>query len=121
MALSMATSKHFDNVDKEKQAGKTTAIIAYLTLVGCLIAITMNLEPKNTFARFHIRQAFGIHILFHALAIVMTFAEIVFLSIPLYLFYLGMWAYGFIQALNEKTNPLPVLGAYFQKWFTFIS
>ncbi|WP_262420315.1 hypothetical protein [Flagellimonas meishanensis] len=104
----------------ESRAGKTTAIIAYITLVGCLIAITMNMEPKNAFARFHIRQAFGIHLLFHALAIVLSFSEIVYLSIPLYLLYLVLWGYGFLQALNEKNNPLPLLGKHFQKWFTFI-
>ena len=80
----------------------------------------MNMEPKDAFARFHIRQAFGIHLLFHALAIVITFTEIAFFSIPLYLLYLILWGYGFLQALNEKNNPIPVLGPYFQKWFTFI-
>ena len=34
--------------DDEKVAGKTTAIVAYLTLIGALIAITMNNEPKHT-------------------------------------------------------------------------
>ncbi len=104
----------------EVKAGKTTAIIGYITIVGCLIAITMNMEPRNSFARFHIRQAFGIHLLFHALAIVLSFTDVVFLSIPLYLFYLLLWGYGFIQALNEKYGLLPVIGSYFQKWFTFI-
>jgi len=101
--------------------GKTTAIVAYITLVGCLIAITMNIEPKNAFARFHIRQAFGIHVLFHALAILLTYTGLAYLSIAIYFFYLIIWVYGFLQALNEKTRPLPVLGKYFQKWFTFIS
>ncbi|MBO0323344.1 hypothetical protein J0X14_13630 [Muricauda sp. CAU 1633] len=105
----------------QSNPGRTTAIVAYITIVGCLIAITMNMEPKNAFARFHIRQAFGIHLVFHALAIALTFMGIVYLSIPLYLFYLVLWGYGFLQALNEKTQPLPVLGSYFQKWFTFIS
>ena len=40
--------------------GKTSAIVAYLTMLGAIIAIFMNMEPKNPFARFHIRQAFGI-------------------------------------------------------------
>ncbi|MEC3964685.1 hypothetical protein [Flagellimonas halotolerans] len=101
--------------------GKTTAVVAYITIVGCLIAITMNIEPKNAFARFHIRQAFGIHILFHALAILLTYTGLVYLSIPIYIFYIVIWVFGFLQALNEKTKPLPVLGKYFQKWFTFIS
>ncbi|RIV30833.1 hypothetical protein D2V08_16390 [Flagellimonas lutimaris] len=101
--------------------GKTTAIVAYITIIGCLIAITMNIEPKNAFARFHIRQAFGIHILFHALAILLTYTGFVYLSVPIYIFYLIIWVYGFLQVLNEATKPLPVLGKYFQKWFTFIS
>ncbi|NJB35520.1 MULTISPECIES: hypothetical protein [Flavobacteriaceae] len=108
---------------EEAQKGKTTAIVAYLTLVGCLIAITMNLEPKNTFARFHIRQAFGIHILFHAMAIVATYAGIAVASATtvLYLLYMAMWIFGFVQALNLSTKPLPFLGPLFQKWFTFIN
>lgn len=105
----------------EIQTGKTTAIVAYITIVGCLIAITMNLEPKNAFARFHIRQAFGIHLLFHALAILFTYSGNIDLSFVAYTLYLILWTYGFIQALSGKTKPLPVLGAYFQKWFTFIS
>ena len=112
--------KSQSNILSETNSGKTTAIIAYLTIVGCLIAITMNMEPKNAFARFHTRQAFGIHLVFHALAIVMTFTEVVYMSLPLYLFYLVLWGYGFLQALNGKTKPLPVLGGHFQKWFTFI-
>ncbi|WP_127020195.1 hypothetical protein [Flagellimonas beolgyonensis] len=105
----------------EVETGKTTAIVAYITIVGCLIALTMNLEPKNAFARFHIRQAFGIHILFHALAIILTYTEIVYLAFPIYILYFALWNFGFLQALNGKTKPLPFLGAYFQKWFTFIS
>ncbi len=71
----------------ETNPGKTTAIVAYITIVGCLIAITMNMEPKNAFARFHTRQAFGIHILFHALAILLTYSGIVYLALPIYIFY----------------------------------
>ncbi len=105
----------------ETNPGKTTAIVAYITIVGCLIAITMNLEPKNAFARFHIRQAFGIHLLFHVLAIALTYSGIVQFAFLVYILYLVIWVYGFLQALNGKTKPLPVIGEYFQKWFTFIS
>lgn len=104
----------------ETNPGKTTAIVAYITIVGCLIAITMNMEPKNAFARFHTRQAFGIHVLFHALAILLTYSGIVYLALPIYIFYFVLWIFGFLQVLNDKMKPLPVLGEYFQKWFTFI-
>lgn len=100
--------------------GRTTAIIAYITLVGCLIAITMNMEPKDPFARFHIRQAFGIHLLFHVMAIGFSYSGIMVLSLAAYALYLLLWGYGFLQALGGKTKPLPLLGALFQKWFTFV-
>lgn len=105
---------------KEIEAGKNTAIIAYFTLVGSLIATTMNMEPKNAFARFHIRQAFGIHLLYHALAIVLSFTDLNFIWLPLFIAYLLLWGYGFVQALKGRTNTLPILGSYFQQWFTFV-
>jgi len=107
-----------NNTAKE---GKTVAIIAYLTIVGCLIAITMNMEPKNPFARFHIRQAFGIHILYHALAIILGNMGFAWASIGLFFIYLLVWGFGFINAMNGKMKTLPVVGDYFQKWFKFIS
>nr|WP_298998594.1 hypothetical protein [uncultured Allomuricauda sp.] len=104
-----------------EKEGRTTASIAYLTIVGSLIAITMNMEPKNTFARFHIRQAFGIHLLYHGLAIVLTFAGIVQASFWLFITYIVAALYGLLSALNQKKQSIPVIGTYFQKWFTFIS
>ena len=105
---------------EEVAAGKTAAIIAYFTIVGSLIAITMNIEPKNPFARFHIRQAFGIHLLFHALAIGLSYAGIAYISLVLFAAYLFLWGFGFMQVLNGNKKEVPLIGSYFQKWFTFI-
>jgi uncharacterized membrane protein len=104
----------------EIKEGKTSAIVAYLTMVGALIAITMNLEPRNSFARFHIRQAFGLHLIFLGCAIFLSVWFSKYAWMALYLFYFVMWIYGFIGALTGKLNPVPILGSYFQKWFTFI-
>ncbi|MGB3152207.1 MAG: hypothetical protein WBB27_16240 [Maribacter sp.] len=107
-------------MEEKALKGKTTAIIAYFTLLGALIAITMNLEPKHAFARFHIRQAFGLHIIFLGCALFLSkwFNEYAFYG--LYLFYFILWIYGFLGALSNKKQPVPVLGPYFQKWFKFI-
>ncbi|MGB5819997.1 MAG: hypothetical protein WBG90_10985 [Saonia sp.] len=105
---------------KEVKEGKTTAVIAYLTLVGALIAITMNMEPKNAFARFHTRQAFGLHLVFLAFALFLSQWFNKYAWIGLYVFYFVLWFYGFIGALNNKKQSVPLLGGYFQKWFTFI-
>jgi len=42
--------------DYAKQ-GKTAAVVAYITLIGTIIAFFMNNDDKNQFASFHIRQA----------------------------------------------------------------
>ncbi len=104
----------------EEIKGKTTAIIAYLTMVGALIAITMNLEPKHEFARFHTRQAFGLHLVFISFAIFLSTAFNKYAWIALYVFYIALWFYGFLSALNNSKRPVPLVGNYFQKWFTFI-
>lgn len=103
------------------QEGKTTAIISYFTLVGALIAISMNNEPKNEFARFHTRQAFGLHLFFLGFALFLSvwFNEYAFYG--LYICYLVLWGYGFVGALQGKIQSVPLVGDFFQKSFTFIS
>ncbi len=103
-----------------EKEGKTTAIVGYLTIVGSLIAITMNMEPKNSFARFHVRQAFGIHLMYHALAVVLTFTEILQASFVLFIGYILLVSYGLFGAIGLKKRLIPVVGPFFQKWFTFI-
>ncbi|MCK0145658.1 hypothetical protein MWU78_08390 [Arenibacter sp. F26102] len=107
-----------ENVIKE---GKTTAIVAYLTMVGALIAISMNSDAKNEFARFHTRQAFGLHLVFLGFAIFLSNWYNEYAWYGLYVFYIVLWFYGFLGALNNKKQEVPILGSYFQKWFTFIS
>lgn len=100
--------------------GKIAAMIAYMTLVGALIALSMNMEPKNDFARFHTKQAFGLHLCFLGFALFLSQWYNEYAWYGLYVFYLVLWGYGFIGALTEKKLSVPVLGPYFQKWFTFI-
>ncbi|MEM8999659.1 MAG: hypothetical protein AAGB24_05295 [Bacteroidota bacterium] len=100
--------------------GKIGAVTAYVTMVGCLIAITMNLEPKYAFARFHTRQAFGIHLLFHATAIFLYFSKMDYIWMGLYLIYISALVICIVAVLRGVTTLVPVLGNHFQKWFTFI-
>lgn len=105
------------SIEKE---GKTTAVVAYFTIVGALIAFSMNAEPKNEFARFHTRQAFGLHLMFIGFAILSNTWGNLYSFFGLLACYFILWTYGFIGALSEKRQSVPVLGPYFQKWFTFI-
>ncbi|MGF1560238.1 MAG: hypothetical protein ACFCUL_14200 [Flavobacteriaceae bacterium] len=105
------------SIEKE---GKTTAIVSYLTIIGALIALSMNSEPKNEFARFHTRQAFGLHLMFIAFGILSNNWGNLYSFFGLFLCYSILWIYGFLGALTEKRQSVPILGPYFQKWFTFI-
>lgn len=100
--------------------GKNTAIIAYLTIIGCIIAIFMNQEPKNAYARMHTRQAFGIHITYFLLGFLVGSFDSWYISSPFYIFSFVLWGFGFVNALQGVTRPIPLLGEKFQQWFTFI-
>ena len=99
---------------------RTIAVVAYLTLVGALIAITMNAEPKHAFGRFHCRQAFGLHISFLGFALFLSAWFNPYAWIGLYICYFAIWIYGFTAALQNQERLIPLVGPYFQKWFTFI-
>ena len=103
----------FNSVDD----GKNTAIVSYLTIIGAVVAIFMNQEQKNSFASFHIRQALGIFITFFILGYVVSYFDNWTASIAFWLFFFILWLYGFIGALQGKTNLVPVLGNAFQKIF----
>ena len=82
--------------------GKTTAIVAYLTMIGALIALSMNMEPKNDFARFHTRQAFGLHLIFLACSLFLSQWFNTYAWYGLYIFYIVLWFYGFLAALSPN-------------------
>lgn len=103
-----------------EEQGKTTAIVSYLTIIGALIAIFMNQEPRNPFARFHIRQAFGLHILYWSLGYFVGNFDLWMLHTAYWILFITLWFYGFIGALQLKYNSIPVIGPLCQRWFTFI-
>lgn len=104
-----------------KIPGQKTALLAYITIFGALMAMSMNNEPQYAHARFHTRQAFGIHLLFHALVLVLPYWIGLYGLLAIYLIYFIFIAFGIADALSGKQRLLPWLGAYFQRWFTFVS
>lgn len=103
------------------QQGKPAAIVAYLTIIGTIIAFFMNNDNKNTFASFHIRQALGIHITFYLLGLLVSAFDSWLISSAFYVFVIVLWGYGMVSAVQGQRNTVPLLGAQFQKWFNTIS
>lgn len=100
--------------------GRAAATVAYLTIVGTIIAYFMNNDSKNPFAGFHIRQALGVHITFYMLGLIISWFDSWFISIGFYIFILVLWGYGIIGALQGEKNKVPLLGNHFQNWFSTI-
>ena len=103
-----------------KQEGKTMAIVSYLTFVGLIIAIIMNLDKKNPFTSFHIRQMLG-------LIIMLIFSNLVeayvnsWLGTIFWAITFVSWLFGLYHAIKLETKPIPVLGEKFQEWFQNIN
>lgn len=102
----------------QQQSDKSIAIIAYITLIGLIVAFVMNNEKKQPYASYHIRQSMGIMLSGLALGfinIIPILGWIVCLVGILFLFV--CWIIGLIAALNGQEKAVPVLGKHFQEWF----
>lgn len=108
-------------MDRVANEGKTAAIFAYLTIIGTIIAYFINNDSKNPFGSFHIRQALGIHLTFYLLGIIVSWFDSWLISAPFYLFIIVLWGYGMLAAIQGERNEVPILGNYFQKWFSTIN
>lgn len=103
------------------EEGKTPAIVAYLTIIGTIIAYFMNNDSKNTFASFHIRQALGIHITFYLLGLLIGMFDSWLISSAFYIFIAVLGVYGLVTAIQGEKKEVPLMGAYYQNWFSTIT
>ncbi len=101
--------------------GKTIAIIAYITLIGFIIAIVMNSSKKSEFASFHIRQMLGLMLLSLTISILSYVLPLGIVYTILSIFVLILWVLGFVGAIQGEKKLIPVLGAQFQDWFKNIN
>lgn len=97
---------------------KNTAIIAYITIIGTFIAMSMNTEEnKSSFNSFHIRQALGLSITFFGLGYIVSNFDSIYMSSGFYLCFFVLWIYGFLGAIQGKENLVPLVGNLFQQVF----
>lgn len=108
-------------VDETIKEGKSIAIIAYITLIGLVIAFVMNSDKKNSFAAYHIRQCVGLMCTGLALSVVNIIPVLGWIiSAACMLLLIALWLRSLINAVNGKEVPIPVLGTYYDKWFAGI-
>jgi uncharacterized membrane protein len=117
------TSKQVAVPIKQTSALENTLIsgIAYVTVIGWLIAYFSSSESLTDYDRFHIRQAFGVHMTVLFFEILANFSMIpsVLMSV-IWLVYSITMVVMMIQAWRGKRTKIALLGDKFQQWFSFL-
>jgi uncharacterized membrane protein len=111
--------------EKTIKEGKSLAILSYILILGPLIALSINADKKNQFASFHIRQGLGLTLTFLLLGLTMSSyfnrADVnpelaLNVAAPFWIFITLLNFYGMFTAVMGQYRPIPLLGAFFQKW-----
>ena len=112
--------------------GKTVGIIAYLTIIGWLIALlAMHNDKKTELGSYQLRQTLllyiigiGVYILWAAIFTTMIFTGGFWLGLTLnWVIRLGLfvlWLIGFLGAINGEKKPIPLIGEKAQTMFSSI-
>lgn len=104
---------------------RTVAILAYITIIGFIIAIVMHGSKKTALGSFHLRQVLGLIVT----GLVLWLPGVIISLIPFVNFLMlilwpiigitlfVIWLLGLIAAASGERKPVPVIGEHYQKWF----
>jgi uncharacterized membrane protein len=94
--------------------------LAWLSYLGLLLLIPLLVNKNNEYSKFHVKQGMILLISWIALSIVsvvLGFIPVIgwIISGAGWIFLLVLMIMGIVNALTEKTTPLPVIGKYAEK------
>ena len=97
----------------------TVALLAYITIIGFIIAIIMHSSKKTVLGSYHLRQALGLFLTGFCAAVALACIPVVgWMLIPFVtLGILVLAIIGLIAAINGQQKPLPLLGEKYAQWF----
>ena len=118
-------------IETRQEFDKTVGIVAYMTLIGWIIALVMNGEKKGeekSFGAFHLRQmlgliifGFGSGIVYMILGAILIFIPViglialVLIQLALFGGLLALWIMGVVAASNGQKKPVPIIGGMIHK------
>lgn len=96
-----------------------------LNIVGVIIAIVTNKDPKSDVVTFHVRQNLGNIVLSFVIGILVQILAAIHPTLALvgailYIAVIANWIMGLLAGLKEEEKPMPILGKQFNEWFSFI-
>jgi uncharacterized membrane protein len=98
---------------------RTVAIVAYITIIGLIVAVIMHSSKKTALGTYHLRQSLGLYLTAICASLVLACIPFVgWMLIPfLTLGVVVMAIIGLVAALNGEQKPLPLLGDKYAQWF----
>lgn len=107
-------------------SNRTISIISFITIIGWIVGFILynnkSENEKDESTPFHLRQSFGLMVLSSILSV---FGSYLFFGSGLvlnaaYIGLLVLWIVGISNVLNNNNRPLPLLGDFFDRTFSFI-
>ena len=95
----------------KKDIGRLVAIFSYITPIGWVLALILNLNNKTSLGSFHIRQALLIFVAWMVLSWIPVIGWIIAVVLLILLLM------GLMYAINAKEKEVPIIGPLSQQWF----
>jgi uncharacterized membrane protein len=93
---------------------RLVAILAYVTLIGWVVALFLHQGDRSALGTFHLRQALGLYVVGALVSFVPAIGWL--LSLVAFVF----WLLGLIAAIQGERRPTPWIGEYFQQYLGFV-
>jgi len=109
-------------MEDNRSYDKTLAIVAYMTLIGWVVALVLNNNKtgaEKRFTAFHLRQMLGLLIIGFCIQIInfpLVFIPFLgwLISTALYVAVFVLWILAVISAVNGEQKELPFIGPTIQ-------
>jgi len=105
---------------KKTTKGNYKAILAYITFIGLIIAYILNIDEKDKLVTYHVKNMFGLVILFFIAVTFLGDENLFFAGQILWVISFFLWVYSLVMAISGKFKGIPVVTDLFQKWFKFL-
>jgi hypothetical protein len=96
---------------------KTKAIVSHFFFIGWVVALVINMNEKEEYASYYIRQNLGLILGWILVSIFMAFPVINWIAWIGYIVIIILWLMSLIWSITDVMKPVPFVGDKFQEWF----